>query len=862
MPSTDPILSLEAFSTFGDLLKYLRRRARLTQRELCIAVGYSEAQISRLEQNQRPPDLASLAALFIPALYLDDEPLIVSRLMELAAQARGEELPRTGVVTFSRSVQREVGETVRTVQEEATNNLPLQLTSFIGREREINELRGLLGSGGESKNNSRLITLTGIGGCGKTRLALQVAAQLVHLYHDGVWLVELASISNPANVPQAVITSLGIPKPRDGLEVEGIAKYLRSKHILLILDNCEHVLSETARLTRAILSSCAHVQLLATSREVLYIQGEIRFLVPSLSFIEAGASDDNLSVQSESVRLFVERAQAAFPNFSFGKDNASAVAQICRRLDGIPLAIELAAARVNTLSVEQIAERLDKNFQILTRAGEGLPHHRTLEATIEWSYDLLSDSERALLHRLSVFAGGWTLDAAEAVASDPSLISTERVLDLLSQLTNKSLVVVDFQTGGETRYHLLEAVRQYSLKRLIKSIEYEDVKTRHFDFFRSLIENAEAGLMSARSPYWLERLDLEHDNLRAALEYGHSANRYEDLLHLAGGLFWFWQDRGYIDEGRLHLEKILANISEARFDNDPDKIAAHAKSLWAAGGLAWIQSDYNAARSQLEESVKLWRGLDQTNKLGLAISLRELGILATYQGELDYAQSILDESIGLLQENGSKWNLALAFYNQGLVHESINDMRGVQVNFEKSLSLFRELNEPWGLAVALNGIGRIAGHESRYDASRSYLEESLKLSQALKDPWSVASTLYLLGEVARLQEDHQAAVNHYTRSLVLNQIVGDRAMIGFTLHNLGKIAHLQGQRHRAAQLFGAAKALREDSTNTRTWSLTDHAQCKQDITDLQIALGEEAFASAWVVGQAMNGDEAIGYALK
>src|SRR5215510_5453770 len=235
MPSVDSAIPLESFKTFGELLKYLRRRARLTQRELSIAVGYSEAQISRLEQNQRPPDLSALTALFTPALYIEDEPLIVTRLIELATQARGEKLPQSGTVTFSRSVQREVREQVQTVEEEAQNNLPLQLTSFIGRERELDQIRDLLGFGPESRSNNRLITLIGSGGCGKTRLALQIATQLLHRYQDGVWLVELASISNPAHISQAIITSLGIPKPREGLEVEGITKYLRTKRPLLIL---------------------------------------------------------------------------------------------------------------------------------------------------------------------------------------------------------------------------------------------------------------------------------------------------------------------------------------------------------------------------------------------------------------------------------------------------------------------------------------------------------------------------------------------------------------------------------------------------------------------------------------------------
>ena len=428
MTSSDSVLPLESFQTFGDLLKYLRRRARLTQRELCIAVGYSEAQISSLEQNLRPPDLASLTALFIPALYLEDEPLIVTRLMELAAQARGEALPQSGAITFSRSVRREIKENIRTVEDESINNLPLQLTSFVGRERETLEIENLLGS----ENKNRLITLMGNGGCGKTRLALQVAAQIMRAYRDGAWLIELAPIVNPEHVTQTFITSLGLPEPRDDSPTLALTKFLRAKHILLVVDNCEHIVFEAAKLIQEILLTCPHVQVIATSREILNIPGEVRFRVPSLSLSEGADS------RSESVQLFMDRAKAALPTFELTKENASVVAQICSRLEGIPLAIELAAARTTALSVGQIAARLDNSFQLLTGGGALLPHHQTLDATIEWSYNMLSESERILLHRLSVFSGGWTLDAAEAVASDLSFISDRKSTRLNSSHSRAS----------------------------------------------------------------------------------------------------------------------------------------------------------------------------------------------------------------------------------------------------------------------------------------------------------------------------------------------------------------------------------------------------------------------------------------
>jgi predicted ATPase len=852
MASSDPIISLQFFQTFGDLLKYLRTRARLTQRELSIAVGYSEAQISRLEQNQRPPDLAALTALFIPALYLEDEPIIVTRLMELAAQARGEKLPQSGIVTFSRSVQREVRESVRTVEEGVLNNLPLQLTSFIGREREIAEIKNLLDL---NHGKARLIILTGSGGCGKTRLALEVARKLTEAYRDSIWLIELASISDPAHVPQTFITTLGLPQPREESLTAALTKFLRTKYVLLIVDNCEHVISETAKLIREILLTCPYVQVIATSREILNIPGEVRFRVPSLSVF------DDPDSQSESVQLFMDRAKTALPTFELSKDDISYVAKICLRLDGIPLAIELAAARMTALSVQQIAARLDSSFQLLTGGGQGIPHHQTLDATIEWSYDLLSEPERILLHRLSVFAGGWTLEAAESVTSDASFISSDKVLDLLSQLVNKSLVVVDFQAQGETRYHLLEAVRQYSHKQLIKSEEHQQTESQHFDFFLRLTEKAEVGFMSADHQSWLKRLDIEQDNLRTALEYGMTEQQYAQTLYFAGTLFWFWQTLGYISEGRAYLERILTGSQNVSLDNEPDALAARAKALWCAGGLAWIQGDYDQASSQLKKSVELWRQLGEANKLGLAISLRDGGIVAIYRSKLDDALSALQESIQLLQEADSKWNLALAFYNQGLAYEVKSDEATAQAKFEESLSLFRGLDEPWGLSVVLNGLGRIAGRQSDYDNACPHLEEALSLSRALGDIWSSATTLYLLGEVAYLQKDMKQAMSRFAESLRMNQIVGDKVLIGFTLHSIGRIVNLQGDLNLAVRLFGAAKPLRGDMMDTTSWSLTNHAMFEKDIASVQLIMERGSFELAWNEVQAMSTEEAIKYAL-
>jgi tetratricopeptide (TPR) repeat protein len=455
-----------------------------------------------------------------------------------------------------------------------------------------------------------------------------------------------------------------------------------------------------------------------------------------------------------------------------------------------------------------------------------------------------------------VFSGGWTLEAAEAVVSDDNFVDTAAILDLFSKLVNKSLVVVDVQTQMEARYRLLRVVRQYCLDRLVKRGEARAIQNRHMDFYLKLVDQAGVGLMTAQSPYWLKRLDGEQNNLRAALAYGQAHQRYEDTLQLAAGLFWFWQTRGYTTEGRTQLEKILS-ISEVHHR----KSMAYARALWAAGSLAWVQGEYTVARSQLDESVALWNQADLANKLGLAVSLRELGIIAIYQGKLEEAHSALKESIRLLQGMDEPWNLALAFYNQGLVYESQNDIQTARSHFGNSHSLFSELNEPWGLSIGLFGLGRIAGRQSDYALACSYLEKSLELSQKLDDPWSNASALYLLGEIARLQSDPARASRFYNESLKLNQIVGDIAMIGFTLHNLGGISRAEGELERAARLFGAAQSLLKDSINTTSWSLTDFAQCEQDIASLRAVLDERIFQSAWAEGQGMSRDDAILFAL-
>jgi predicted ATPase len=409
-----------------------------------------------------------------------------------------------------RTVEPAEAEPALRTSERAPHNLPSELSSFVGREKELSEVKRLLA-------DTRLLTLTGSGGCGKTRLALAAATDLLEEFEEGVWMVELAPLADPALVPQAVASTLGVREQPGRSPTETLSDYLSSKQVLLVLDNCEHLIEACAVLAEALLHSCPELRILATSREALGITGEVAWLVPSLSLPDLRHLPEIESLpRYESARLFVERTTAVKPTFALTERNATAVAQVCYRLDGIPLAIELAAARAKVLSVEQISERLDDCFRLLAAGSRtAMPRHRTLHATMDWSHDLLPDEEQTLFRRLSVFAGGFTLEAAESVCAGKDL-QRDEVLELLSHLVDKSLVAV-WEKDGETRYRLLETVRQYGREKLSESGEEGHLWERHAGYYLALAAKAEPELKGAGQVEWLQRFEWEHDNLRAAI---------------------------------------------------------------------------------------------------------------------------------------------------------------------------------------------------------------------------------------------------------------------------------------------------------------------------------------------------------
>jgi non-specific serine/threonine protein kinase len=718
------------------------------------------------------------------------------------------------------------------------NSLPLQITSFVGRERELVETAELLAA-------TRLLTLTGTGGCGKTRLALALASQVQADFADGVWLVELAPFADPALVPRAVASVLGVRELHDRPLIGTLIDALRARHLLLLLDNCEHVVDGAALVAKAIVHACPHVTTLATSREALGITGEAVYPVPSLAVpdLSGPPAVDRLRDYG-AVRLFCDRARAARPGFALSEQNAGAVAQICRQLDGIPLAIELAAARVKLLTAEQIASRLDDRFRLLT-AGDrtALPRHRTLQGLIDWSYDFLPAEEQALFRRLAVFAGGFTLEAAEGVCAGGT-IAEHAVLALLSQLVDKSLVLVDDQ-GGESRYRLLETIRQYGADRLAEAGEAEAVRNRHRDWYVGFVE---------RTGAWSERLEIERDNLRAALERSLAdEGGVEAGLRLAGALWWFWFAWGYLAEGRQWLEVML---SRAQASDRPSP-ALRAKALLGAGHLARFQGDWPSARFYSEQSLTLFEATG--NGSGVGYALHSLAVLAQLEGDYGRATTLMEQSLALFRESQNQAGVRDVLWHLALVARVEGDYARARSLYEENLTLCRASGDRRGLAKVLVQLGLLALRiEGDSALAGALCGESLAISREIGDKPGMGYALARLGNLAWSAGDHARARTLYREGLERFREVMDRRQLATCLSFCGNLAVRGGSPARGAQLFGAAEAL--DPLYRTSLDPAERADCDASLAAARAALGDDAFAAAWADGRVMPLEQAIALA--
>ncbi|HWE60958.1 MAG TPA: tetratricopeptide repeat protein, partial [Chloroflexota bacterium] len=702
------------------------------------------------------------------------------------------------------------------------HNLPAALSSFIGREREQARVRALLAS-------NRLVTLTGTGGVGKTRLALAVAEGLVNAYPDGVWLVELASLAEPAQVPGAVATALGLREQAGRPMRELLIDYLSTRRLLLLLDNCEHLVAACAALATALLRSCPGLWVMATSREGLGVAGERRYRVSSLSVPDARHLPvPELAGSYEAVRLFVARAQERRDDFVLSARNARAVGEICARLDGVPLAIELAAARVASLPVEAIAQRLDDRFKLLSAGVHGvLARHQTLRATLDWSYDLLSTAEQVLLARLAVFSGGWTLQASEAVCADDAL-TTPTILDLLDALVNRSLVQVD-EEEDDTRYRLLETVRQYCWERLAMSAEHTAVRARHLDWCLELAQTAAGAFRGAAQGTWFRRLETEHDNLRAALDWSmRQGGEAINGLQLAAALWWFWYIRGH-SEGRQWLEEALARSTTISVTPD-----LRAALLQGAGIMAGRHGDYERARVLHEERLAVRRTLGSMQ--GIASTLVDLGGIAWFQGQYDQARAYFEESLALHRALENKWGIGAVLTNLGVLVRNQGDSERARALQEESLALARAVGDKSNIAIVLGNLGVVVQEQGDYDLARDYFAESLLLAREVGDRPRMATALVGLGDVARLQGNYGQAVTRYAESSSLSRELGDKRCLVDATAGLARLSAVQGRAWHAVRLFSASDALRR--AIGAPLPLREKPRFDQELAELRTVLGE------------------------
>jgi predicted ATPase/class 3 adenylate cyclase len=735
------------------------------------------------------------------------------------------------------------------------HNLPVQLTHFIGREREMVEVRRLL-------SETSLLTLTGSGGTGKTRLSLQVAADLLHKFPHGAWLAELAAVTDPELVVPTLAAMLGARQQPGRPLFDTLVDFLRAKQLLLILDNCEHLISACAEVAERLLRQCPRLKIIASSREALGIAGETTYPVPSLSLPAATASAGTASAadlaQSEAVRLFVDRAKAALPSFAFTDDNAPAVAIICRRLDGIPLAIELAAARVRMLRVEQIAARLDDRFRLLTGGSRtALPRQQTLRALIDWSYALLSEPERAFLQQLSVFAGGWTLEAAESVCNGDAF-------DLLTQLANKSLIVVDHDTSEPARYRLLETIRQYAREKLLETGDPAHWRERHLRYFLDYAVQAQPALNGPLMSAWQDRFELEHDNFRAALGWALDRRHGDPLaaMQLVEALSLFLARRGHTTEGLAWLGEVLARGEAAAPAEGPLAGAyqlARARTLSARALFDFgLISNAAAARAAAEESVRLARQLGDRQLL--ANSLAVLGMTAGFWGDLDRARAAGGEALALGRELGDTQSLILALGTFSIVDQaSQTSPESMRKRLAEMLRLARQTGNPWTIALTTLNLARLEAASSSLPEARSLFEESMRLFSQVGDPIQLLGARSELAHATRHDGQLDEAMTLYGETLRGWQHLGQRGAIAHQLESLAIVALARQQGARAARLLGAAETLRE--TSGAVHMAIEHAEYERTVADLRAQLPALDLEAAWTEGRAMAMDEAVEYAL-
>ena len=783
--------------------------------------------------------------------------------------------------------------------------LPVPLTALIGRAQELEAIRSRF-------QQARLLTLTGAGGIGKTRLAIQLAEELSAGFRDGVCFVDMSTLTDGEQIAQMAVAALNSRETSQSSPLQTLLDFLSDKHLLLLLDNCEHLVDTCAALAETLLQHCRYLQILATSRQPLDVQGESVWRVSSLSLPDAkqlpgdNAALTNLLQTYAAIQLFVERACLARSDFVLTPQNAPAVLQICQQLDGIPLALELAAARVKALPVEQIAIRLDDRFRLLTNGPRtALSRQRTLEAAIKWSFDLLSEEDRAMLSALSVFVGGWTLEAAEAVCEGTegrkgekekrrkgdTIANRQSTMDGLTRLVDRSLVIYE-QEGGQARYRLLETVRQYSREELADERGAQSGRERHLDYFLHLVEEASPHLQGKQQAQWLTRLETEHDNLRAALEWSLTQpTASERGLQMASLLWRFWHKRGYLSLGRQMLANALertpavgntairaealngagmlaclqgdhaaANTyfqASLAIGNERDDAMLQANALHSLGQMAWNRHDYPQARRYFANALALHREFSEPAQV--AITLNYLGVVASDEGDHGAARQCFEEGLAIGTELNDMNLIASSLH--GLAHRAFycKDYPEARRFYSEELTLARRLHDRELTAKTLHRLACVEHDLQNYPAARMLFEESLTLARKLSYRDLLSAVLYSLGKTAAAQEDYAFARDCFAERLAISVQAGDRPGLFYTLDAVAAMLAAQGQAFRAVTLFSVAQTLRESLLMPPPPDIVSETPRLQSA---RAALGEAQFAQAWEKGRLLSLEEAIDQAVQ
>jgi predicted ATPase/DNA-binding XRE family transcriptional regulator len=761
--------------SFGEWLRQQRRMLDLTQQALADQVGCARITLRRIESGARKPS-KELAHILLNKLGIPET-----------------EHPQW--ILFARDLSSFPAISTNSFSNKPITNLPAALTNFIGREKEQAEITKLI-----AKN--RLVTLVGTGGIGKTSLSLQVGQKLLDDFPNGVWIVRLDSLTDPALVPPTVAYVFDIRGVSENPILERLIFALRTKSTLLILDNCEHLLESCAQLVTTLLTDCPNLKILTSSREALGVAGEALYHVPPLALPDVRKLLEKFR-EYESVRLFEERAQLVQMNFALTLENAYHVAEICQCLDGIPLAIELAAAHVNMLSTEQIAARLNENFNVLTSDGRlPLPRHQTLRASMDWSWNLLSDSERILLRRLSVFAGSWTLDAAAAICSVEG-VASDLIPDLLSHLINKSLVVVE-HTSEESRYRLLETICQYADEKLFEIEDARDLRGRHLDYF---IQIAEQGFEELRGPndlLWLEKLEIEHDNFRAALGWAISSPHVDPqkALQLSGALYEFWILHGH-SEGYRWLAEALKTTPDA-------PTAYYCRALFGIAQLSYRIGKFNEASEYSENALTTARQLDIPALIIESLFVRAF-LMRANQAE---AEKLITEALALARATENKYLLSGGLLYSIIIINRFKKGGEAMKMAHEAYEMARSLGNTGQIAGSLFRLGTLKGSQGNYKEARSLLQESEILSRKSNDKMNIAYSILQLGVLAAKETDYVLARQFEEESLQIFQELGDPDSASFALSNLGWTAYVAGDYAGAASLF---KEARNSSTRDKVY---------------------------------------------